>query len=118
MARKYRSKGTGVTGNRDEARANRKLQLIVNNSFPGERGQTILEKMEDLVVEALKERVELQHAWDLSPDDGDEADKLWENVAMNAGKIRGHLEMLAIMRSTSPKVELQRAKARKHHGEG
>jgi len=92
-----------------KARAERKLQLIYSNSHPGERGKTLLEKMEDRLIQTLQERVELKRVWDLSPEDDDKA---WENVVENAGKIRGMLEMIAILRSSSVKAELQRAKAR------
>lgn len=118
MARKYRDKSTGVTGDRAAARANRKLQLIVSNSHPGERGMTILEKMELLLQETIEARVELTHAYDMTdPEQDEEADdKAWEAVVENAGKIRGMLEMLALFRSTTPKIELQRARARIKHG--
>ena len=65
--------------------------------------------MEDRLIQTLQERVELKRVWDLSPEDDDKA---WENVVENAGKIRGMLEMIAILRSSSVKAELQRAKAR------
>lgn len=121
MARKYRDKSTGgVTGSRAEARANRKLQLIVNNSHPGERGLTLFEQMELLLQETIQKRVELQTQWELTdPAQDEEADdKAWEAVVENAGEIKGMLKILAIMRSTTPKIELQRARARIKHGTG
>lgn len=121
MARKYRDKSLGVTGDRAAARANRKLQLIVNNTHPGERGPTLLEQMELLLQETIEERTVLRQNWDHAQDQAEDDDDLkedaaWEAVCENAGKIRGMLEMLAIMRSTSPKIELQRARARIKHG--
>ena len=120
MARKYRDKSAGVTGDRAAARANRKLQLIVSNSFPGERGYTLLEQMELLLQRTIEQRVEVQHQYDLTDPNLDEEadDKAWEAVVENAGEIKGMLKMLAIMRSTTSKVELQRARARIKHGTG
>jgi hypothetical protein len=120
VARKYRDKSTGVTGDRSAARANRKLQLIVSQSHPGERGYTLLEQMELLLQQTIEQRVELQHQYDLTDpnQDEEEDDKAWEAVVENAGEIKGMLKMLAIMRSTSSKIELQRARARIKHGTG
>lgn len=102
--RKYRNKGTGVTGNREEARANRKLQLIVSTSHPGERGKTLLEKMEEKLDQTIQERSELA---------GEPAtDENVDLMLILEGKIKGMLQMLGIMRSTGMKVELTRAKAR------
>lgn len=73
--------------------------------------------MEDLLTRTLQERVELQHQFDMTdPDQDEEADdKAWEAMVENRGEIRGQLKMLAIMRSTTGKIELERAKARIKH---
>lgn len=105
--RKYRNKGTGVTGNREEARANRKLQLIVSTSHPGERGKTLLEKMEERLDKTLKERRDLTTKHDL-----EESWQSYDALIRNEGKVQGMLQMLGIIRSTGMKVELTRAKAR------
>lgn len=80
---------------------------------------TLLEQMELRLQETIEERTRLQQDWQHAEDqdaDEDDLDKAWENVVENAGKIRGMLEMLAIMRSTSPKIELRRARERIKHG--
>jgi hypothetical protein len=102
MARRYKTTGTGVTTNRDEARANRRLQLI---SVSGTRtGKTLLEKMEMALDKALKERQEIMGV----------ADDV--TLARSEGKVQGMLVQLAIMRTTTSKVELTRARARIRHG--
>ena len=55
MAKRDDNRG-GVTADVGEARRNRKLQLIVNNSFPGERGLTLLEQMEKKLDQTVMER--------------------------------------------------------------
>ena len=116
MVRKYRTKGTGVTASREEARANRKLQLIVNNSHPGERGKTLLEKMEEKLDQTLIERANLTRSYDVATDD-ETKDDLIDSLLNNEGRIQGMLLMLAIMRSTTNKTELQRARARIKHAQ-
>lgn len=76
-----------------------------------------MEKMEVLLCQTLEKRPELQYAYDHLPEDHPGSDELWEEVVENRGEIRGMLKMLAIMRSTSSKIELQRARNRiKHKG--
>jgi len=83
----------------------------------GERGPTLIEKMEQMLDATLSRRVELQQAYDMTDpvldEEGD--DKAYEALVENRGEIRGMLKMLGIMRSTSGKVELTRAKARLAH---
>ena len=76
--------------------------------------------MELLLQRTIEQRVEVQHQYDLTDPNLDEEadDKAWEAVVENAGEIKGMLKMLAIMRSTTSKVELQRARARIKHGTG
>lgn len=95
------------THNRQEARANRKLQLIVSNSFPGLRGKTLLDKMEDVVDTTRRARVERAEEQE-DEEDSDYID--W--MLKNEGQIQGMLKMIAIMRSTSMKDELERSKVR------
>ena len=101
----------GVTTNRDEARANRKLQLIHSQSFPGERGLTLLEQMELKLDQTIMERNEKAT---INPDElsDQDADDHLDWMLRNEGKVQGMLIMLGIMRSTSMKVELQRSRDR------
>lgn len=113
MVKKYRdNRQSGVTGSREEARANRKLQLIVSTSHPGERGKTLLEKMEERLDKTLQERRDLTTRHDL-----EESDQSYDDLLKNEGKVQGMLQMLGIMRSTGMKVELTRAKARMAHAQ-
>jgi hypothetical protein len=127
MARQYRSKGQGVTGDRSEARANRKLQLIVSQSHPGERGYTLLEKMEMKLDQTVKARQELIDTRNAAVDAEEKQpgkafwsdeleDEYLDNMLKNEGKVQGMLIMLGIMRSTGMKTELTRSKARISHG--
>lgn len=106
----------GVTADVGEARRNRKLQLIVSNSFPGERGLTLLEQMELKLDQTMMER---NQKAEVNPDDLDDkaADDHLDWMLRNEGKVQGMLIMIGIMRSTSMKVELQRSRDRiKFHG--
>jgi len=104
MARRYRTQGTGVTADPAEARANRHLQLI---SVSGNRaGKTLLEKMEEKLDRTLSKHLEIQGV----------ADEV--TLARSEGKVQGMLAQLAIMRSTSSRTELTRAKARIKHAQG
>ena len=104
MARRYRTTGTGVTADPAEARANRRLQLISSMGHPVEGGKTLLEKMEEKLDRTLHHHQEIQGV----------ADEI--TLAKSEGRIQGMLAQLAIMRSTSSKVELTRAKVRIKHG--
>lgn len=121
-----RDSGVRRTASRTAARNDRKLQLIVNNSHPGPRGLTLLEQMELEVVKWLRERgkraADHQHALDQLPDDEEqlsdaEEDEYYDWMMQSEGMIKGGLKMLAIMRSTTPKVELDRARIRIQEGD-
>lgn len=116
-----------MTSSRSEARANRRLQLIVNNTHPGERGLTILEKMELKLDETLQARQTMiedrQSKVDLDEQPNGQAhwsdeleNEYLDNMLKNEGKVQGMLAMISIMRSTTMKTELTRAKARIKHG--
>ncbi|AZS06625.1 hypothetical protein SEA_JACOREN57_61 [Mycobacterium phage JacoRen57] len=103
--------------------------MIVNNSHPGERGLTLLEKMElalDDEMQArqgmIEERNKAKQAEQDNPGKAfwsDELeDKYLDNMLRNEGKVQGMLKMLAIMRSTNMKTELNRSKARINNGTG
>lgn len=92
-----------ATGSRTEARANRRLQLVVSNTHPGLRGKTLMEQMEDRLDATFKQRKELLEVG-LKP-----------SLDENRGKIQGMLEMIAIMRSTDKKTELERSKIRRQY---
>lgn len=117
MSRSYRSDNrTGVTSSKAESRRNRKLQLIVNNSFPGERGMTLLEKMEKKLDDTREERERTAAIWAADKEataSDSEHDAHLDWMLKSEGKIQGMLVMIAIMRSTTPKVELQRSKDRR-----
>jgi hypothetical protein len=123
MARRTRNgdNTSGRTASRQEARANRKLQLVISNTFPGERGLTLLEKMENELVARLEERG-AKLAWYqaiANPDEeltDEQNDEYYDWCKENEGVIKGELRMLAIMRSTSAKTELDRARARLQAG--
>jgi hypothetical protein len=114
VTRKYRDRrGTGVTTSRAEARANRKLQLIVSNSHPGERGMTLMEKSEALLDKTMQERSKRADEFGAKTKiSKDEEVEYVDWMLRNEGEIRGMLKQLAIWRSTSMKIELSRAKAR------
>lgn len=123
MARRTRNSDNtaGRTASRQAARANRKLQLVISNTFSGKRGLTLMEKMENEIVAQLEARG-AKLAWfkaqgtegsDLSDDENDE---YYDWCKENEGVIKGELRMLAIMRSTTPKVELERARTRVEMG--
>lgn len=117
----YRSDNrTGVTASKAEARRNRKLQLVVSNTFPGERGLTLLEQMEQRLDATRLEREQTAQRWDAKEEatvSDSEHDAHLDWMLKSEGKIQGMLTMLAIMRSTSQKVELTRSKARmKYNG--
>jgi hypothetical protein len=97
-----------VTGDASEARVNRKLQLIVSNSFSGKRGKTLLEKMEDALDRAIKER---SGVGGVIVDEQER--EIW--LMVNKGQIGMAAKMLAIMRSTDMKTEYERAKIRRDY---
>ena len=111
MVKRYRTRGTGVTTNREEARANRKLQLVHSSSFPGERGLTLMEKMEIKLDQTIMERNEKA---EIDPDElsDQDADDHLDWMLRNEGKVQGMLIMIGIMRSTNMKIELQRSRDR------
>ena len=113
--RTYRtSRRAAPTANRAEARANRHLQLV-GEGFAGKRGKTLIEKMEDALDVTLRARVEFQHLWDQAPEEEDDPEahqEAYDNLMKNEGEIHGMLRMLAIMRSTTNKTELRRARIR------
>lgn len=117
MSRSYRSDNrTGVTSSKAESRRNRKLQLVVSNTFPGERGLTLMEKMEMKLDETFQEREQTAAYWAADKEataSDSEHDAHLDWMLKSEGKIHGMLTMIAIMRSTSPKVELQRSKDRR-----
>lgn len=121
MARYRDDRRSGTTRSRTEARQNRRLQLIVNNTHAVEPGPTLIQQMEERLDETIHERTRLRQDWEHAEDlsqveDDPSVEKAYEDVVENAGKIRGMLEMLGIMRSTSAKIELKRARARISHG--
>jgi hypothetical protein len=116
-----------VTGDRAEARRNRKLQLIVSNSFSGARGMTLLEKMELKLDNTMKARTQTiaERDRNVALDEADNGQAHWsdelendhiDNLLRSEGEIKGMLAMLAIMRSTTMKTELQRSKLRIQYG--
>ncbi len=108
-----RDSGVRRTASRTAARNDRKLQLIVNNSHPGPRGLTLLEQMELEVVKWLRER-----GARIAAIGGREmTDEEYDWALQSEGMIKGGLKMLAIMRSTTPKVELDRARIRIQGGD-
>lgn len=112
MSRRYRpSNQVSRTASRAEARANRKLQLIVSNSHPGGQGKTLMEKAEDLLDAVLIERRTKAQNVDQELSD-EEQDEYLDWMLKNEGEIRGMLKQVALWRSTSVKVELDRAKIR------
>lgn len=127
MGRQYRQdRKVRPTSSRADAAANRHLQLVGGTGFTGGKGKTLTEKMGDELDRALKERGErmqdYQHQKDQLPDgetelsDDDENDHLdW--MLESEGYIKGCLRMLAIMRSTTPKKELERARIRIQYGQ-
>lgn len=116
MTRKYRSRGTGVTGDPLEARANRRLQLITVSGT--KVGKTLIEKMEDELDQTMRHREDLMRQHDLMPEeaDDDQVGEIIDDLLKNEGRIQGMLKMLGIMRSTGMKTELTRARARIKHG--
>lgn len=114
MTREYRQgRRVKPTTSRSEAKANRHLQLVGGEGFTGGKGKTLTEKMGDELDRALAERGaklrETEGEEDLSDEDYD-----W--LLQSEGFIKGCLRMLAIMRSTTPKAELERAKIRIQYG--
>lgn len=117
MSRSYRSDNrTGVTSSKAESRRNRKLQLVVSNTFPGERGMTLMEQMEAKLDATFLEREQTAQYWAADKEataSDSEHDAHLDWMLKSEGKIQGMLVMIAIMRSTTPKVELQRSKDRR-----
>lgn len=117
MSRSYRSDNrTGVTSSKAEARRNRKLQLVVSNTFPGERGLTLMEQMEQKLDATITEREQTATYWAADKEataSDSEHDAHLDWMIKAEGKVLGMLTMIAIMRSTTPKVELQRSKDRR-----
>lgn len=116
-----------MTASREEALANRHLQLITNNGHTVPHGPTILQKMELKLDQTMKARQELmdQRNQAVEAEEANPGKAFWsdeledeylDNMLKNEGKIQGMLQMLAIMRSTNMKTELTRAKARKQYG--
>jgi hypothetical protein len=129
MPRRYRSAGKGgITTDRSEARANRRLQLVHSSTHHVEPGMTLIQKMEVKLDDTLKTRevmiktrdaaVEAEEAHPGKAFWSDELeDKYLDDMLRNEGKVQGMLVMLGIMRSTNMKTELTRAKARiKYNG--
>lgn len=83
---------------RRQRRLARHMELVQSNSFPGKRGKTLIEKMQDALDAELLARGNLTDA---------------KERLKNEGKILGMVKMLSIMRTpSSPKHELELAKAR------
>lgn len=124
MTREYRqSRKTGPTTSRSEAAANRHLQLVGGTGFTGGKGKTLTEKMDDVLDDALiargKKQQDYEHAKDqLGVDDLSDAeeDAHLDWMCESEGFIKGCLKMLSIMRSTTPKKELERARIRIQYG--
>jgi hypothetical protein len=77
---------------------------------------TLIEKMEMELDKAIRERQDLRHNWDLLPEDDPSEETLMGDMLKNEGKVQGMLKMVGIMRSTSMKMELARARARLQYG--
>ena len=125
MTREYRqSRKTGPTTSRSEAAANRHLQLVGGTGFTGGKGKTLTEKMGDVLDDALiargKKQQDYEHAKDQLPEGLSDAeeDAHLDWMCESEGFIKGCLKMLAIMRSTTPKKELERARIRIQYAEG
>ena len=125
MKKEYRQdRKVRPTSSRSEAAANRHLQLV-GTGFTGGKGKTLTEKMGDELDKALEERgkrmQDHQHALDKLPDGQDELSDDEENdyldwMLQSEGYVKGCLRMMAIMRSTTPKKELERARIRIQYG--
>lgn len=103
------------TTSRQKARLDRKLQLVYSNTHPGRVGPTLIEKMEAKLDEAILKRTSLQQDFDHQCDidgDSDAAGDAWDSLKQNEGAVQMALRMIAIMRSTTTKTELERARAR------
>ena len=128
MTREYRqSRKTGPTTSRSDAAANRHLQLVGGTGFTGGKGKTLTEKMSDVLDDALiargKKQQDYEHAKDQLPDGETELSDAEEDAHLDwmcesEGFIKGCLKMLSIMRSTTPKKELERARIRIQYAEG
>lgn len=126
MTREYRqSRKTGPTTSRSEAAANRHLQLVGGDFVPG-RGKTLTEKMAQVLDDALiargKKQQDYEHAKDQLPDGQDDLPSTAEDehldwMCESEGFVKGCLKMLSIMRSTTPRKELERARIRIQYGE-
>lgn len=117
MTRRYRNndKAGTATSSRAEARANRRLQLVVSNSHPVKAGPTLIQQMEQKLDDTFKDREELaSQDTELMPDA--EHDAHLDAMLKNEGRIQGMLIMLGIMRSTNMKTELERSKTRRRYG--
>lgn len=128
MGRRYRdNRTTGATASRAEARANRRLQLVHSTTHAVEHGPTLIEQMEIKLDETLKARAEKAALWnegeqgrrhtETVEEFDDRSNKYIDWMINNEGKIQGMLVMLGIMRSTSAKVELKRARIRQQYKE-
>lgn len=123
--KKYRQDRTvKPTSSHSDAAANRHLQLVGSDFVPG-KGKTLTELMGIELDRALTERgaklQDYQHKKDQLPDNetelsDEEEDEHYDKMLESEGYIKGCLRMLAIMRSTTPKVELQRARIRIQYG--
>ena len=117
MTRRYRNTGNSgkATSSREEARANRRLQLVVSNSHKVQAGPTLIQQMEQKLDNTFKDREELANQdTELMPDA--EHDAHLDAMLKNEGRIQGMLIMLGIMRSTNMKTELERSKTRRRYG--
>lgn len=117
MKKEYRQdRKVRPTSSRSEAAANRHLQLV-GSTFDPKKGKTLTEKMGDELDKALEERGKKmqEHAGEEELSDDEENDYLdW--MLQSEGFVKGCLRMLAIMRSTTPKKELERARIRIQYG--
>ena len=115
MRKEYRQdRKVRPTSSRSEAAANRHLQLV-GSTFDPKKGKTLTEKMGDELDKALEERGKkmMDHREDL-PDE--EENEYIDWMLQSEGFVKGCLRMLAIMRSTTPKKELERARIRIQYG--
>lgn len=96
----------------------RRLQLVHSLTHPGKRGPTLIEKMEQRLDRTIRERQDKQHEWDQGPDEvtDEENDEFLDWMVENAGKIKGMMIMLAIMRSSTVRIETDRSKERRTNG--